>query len=97
MTAKKDFKTPAEAFISAADEEKAPEEKKKTVTRKKTPAVDVPKGYRLVKEGKSVRMTIIVRPATKEALADEALYQSRSVNDLINEILEKYLERIHRL
>lgn len=84
---KKDFKTnPAELFISTAEEE--------PVKGSETAAdVAIPKGYKLVKEYKSERMQLLIRPAIKEGLKREAQEQGLSVNDLANNIFEEYLER----
>ena len=85
--AKKDFKkNTAELFISAA-EEAAP------VKEEKAAGVNIPKGYKLVKENKSDRMQLLVRPALKEAIKKEAAAQGLSMNDLVNNIFEEYLER----
>lgn len=82
--AKKDFKkNTAELFISAAEEQEAPQQD----------SVSIPKGYKLVKENKSQRMQLLVRPAIKEALKAEAEAQGLSMNDLANNIFEEYLER----
>lgn len=79
-------KNPAELFISAAEE--APAE-----TQQTPEGITIPKGYKLVKENKSERMQLLVRPATKAAIKAEADAQGLSMNDLINTIFEEYLER----
>lgn len=86
--AKKDFKkNTAELFISAAEkEEVAP-------VQPAAAGVTIPKGYKLVKENKSDRMQLLVRPALKEAIKQEAAAQGLSMNDLVNSIFEEYLER----
>ena len=86
--AKKDFKkNPAEMFISAAEEQQeAPQDAQAA-------GFTIPKGYRLVKENKSERMQLLVRPATKEAIKKAAAAQGLSMNDLVNNIFEEYLER----
>lgn len=56
-------------------------------------SIDIPKGYKLVKENKSQRMQILIRPATKNAIKAEAEAQGLSMNDLANNIFEEYLER----
>ena len=86
----------AELFISAADPgQKTPRKttgtKRKTV-KKETPQ-EVPKGYKLVKENKSERLQLLVRPYAKEEIKKLAKAQGISVNDLINGILEDYIER----
>ena len=86
--ARKDFKkNPAEMFISAAEEQQeAPQD---------APAAGftIPKGYRLEKDYKSERMQLLVRPTTKEAIRALAAEQGLSMNDLVNNIFEEYLER----
>lgn len=82
--AKKDFKkNTAELFISTAE----PEEVKPQASGQ-----DIPKGYMLVKEKKSERMQLLVRPTLKEAIKKEAKAQGVSMNDLINNIFEEYLD-----
>ena len=84
--AKKDFKkNTAELFISAADAEEAPQQTQEGLA--------IPKGYKLVKEYKSERMQLLVRPATKEAIKQAAAAQGVSMNDLVNQILDEYAER----
>lgn len=83
--AKKDFKkNPAELFISTAEEPQA------------APAQEgafIPKGYKLVKEPKSARLQLLVRPLTKDGIKRAAEAQGLSMNDLINQILDEYIER----
>ena len=47
--------------------------------------------YKLVREAKSVRMHLLVRPRTKEALTSIAKEAGISVNELINRILENFI------
>lgn len=85
--AKKDFKkNTAELFLSTAE----PEEGKKEAAGPNIQ--DIPKGYMLVKENKSERMQLLVRPTLKEAIKKEAQAQGISMNDLINNIFEEYLD-----
>ena len=79
-------KNPAELFISAAEE--APVE-----TQQTPEGITIPKGYKLVKENKSERMQLLVRPVVKEAIKKEAEAQGLSMNELVNGIFEEYLER----
>ena len=81
-------KNTAELFISAAEE---PQEVPSG--SRATEGVVVPKGYKLVKENKSDRMQLLVRPTIKEAIKKEAAAQGVSMNDLVNCIFEEYLER----
>lgn len=77
-------KNPTETFLSTAEEpkEEAPAQE---------PAI--PEGYKLVKESKSERLQLLIRPTTKKRLKVEAIAQGVSVNDLVSTILEDYLER----
>lgn len=86
--ARKDFKkNPAEMFISAAEEQQeAPQDAQAA-------GFTIPKGYRLEKDYKSERMQLLVRPATKKAIRALAAEQGLSMNDLVNNIFEEYLER----
>ncbi len=85
--AKKDFKkNTAELFISAAEEQEAPQQMQDT-------GANIPKGYKLVKENKSARMQLLIRPTLKDAIKKEADAQGLSMNDLVNNIFEEYLER----
>lgn len=86
--AKRDFKkNTAELFISTADQTQ--ETKQQVNIEAYTP----PRGYKLVKENKSERMQLLVRPTLKDALRKEAKKQGLSMNDLANTIFEDYLER----
>lgn len=77
-------KNPTETFLSTAEE---PKEEAKA----QDPAI--PEGYKLVKESKSERLQLLIRPTTKKRLKVEAIAQGVSVNDLVSTILEDYLER----
>lgn len=79
-------KNTAELFISAADE---PQEAPQTAQE----GFSIPKGYRLAKEYKTERMQLLVRPATKEAIKKAAAAQGLSMNDLVNQIFDEYIER----
>lgn len=82
---KKDFKkNAAELFISAAEEE--------PIQQPQTENISIPKGYKLQKESKSARMQLLIRPTTKAAIKKAADEQKISMNDLINQILDKYVE-----
>ena len=54
--------------------------------------VKVPEGYRLVKETKSARLQLLIRPTTKAGLKDAAAEKGISLNNLVNEIFERYLK-----
>lgn len=91
--AKGSFKTDtAELFMSAAEEEKKAT-KKKAPSKEKQPELEIPANYKLVKVPKSERMQLLVRPLIKDAIKQEAAAQGLSMNDLVNNIFEEYLER----
>lgn len=92
MANKKGFKNDdiASAFISAMnapDPEPAP--KKAPALSEYTP----PKGYKLVKEARSERIQLLVRPTTREQLKAEADKAGQSLNEYVNNILEDYLRK----
>lgn len=81
---KKNFKSPAELFISEAQKDpgkEAPE------------AVEIPKGYILAKENKSERLQLLIRPTLKQGIKKAAELEGVSANNLINDIIEEYLRR----
>ncbi len=47
--------------------------------------------YHLVREAKSERLQILLRPATKEALFEIANESGISTNELVNRILESFI------
>ena len=91
MASKKTFKgsleNPAELFISKPVE--APAETKE----QETPAT-APEGYHtnpLYIENKSKRLQLLTKPSTAEKLRAKAQREGRSVNDIVNTILEEAL------
>lgn len=91
--AKKDFKkNPAEMFLSTNVPAEDPAEKMDQESIQEA-GFYIPKGYRLARENKSERMQLLVRPSLKAAIRKEAAAQGLSMNDLINNIFEEYLER----
>ncbi len=79
--AKKDFKQDTtQLFLTKAEPEPEPE---------KVP--EAPKGYKLIRESKSDRTQILLRPSTKRNLKAVARERDMSLNELINTVLEKYL------
>lgn len=92
--AKKDFKNPALSFITTAEDEKQEAQEREAAAPPKAAAdLPIPKGFRLVPEYKSERIQLLVRPATKKAIARAAASQGISMNELINSILEEFIER----
>ena len=81
---KKNFKTAAEMFISETQEDPKPSEQE---------GLTIPKGYRLAKECKTERMQLLIRPSTKKGLKVAAEQDGISVNELVNNILDEFIER----
>ena len=52
-------------------------------------AFNLPTGYVLVKEAKTERLQVLIRPTTNKLLSDKAKQKGISKNELINQILEK--------
>ena len=97
MANRKDFKNEdiASAFISAMNAP-SPEPAPKKTAPKKAPALSEytpPKGYKLVKEARSERIQLLVRPTTREQLKAEADKAGQSLNEYVNNILEDYLRK----
>jgi hypothetical protein len=66
---------------------------------KETPAANAPKaprGYRIVREGKTFQTSIVMRASTREAIDDIRAELGKSRNDLINTILEEYIENYYK-
>ena len=86
---KKDFKkSAANLFLTMPEGSGADPEQ-----IRKEESVNIPTGYKLVKENKSERMQLLIRPSLKEAIRKEAAAQGLSMNDLINTIFEDYIGR----
>lgn len=101
--AKKSFKgnidNPAELFISNTNtetEEKMKENRKKVGKMVSTSnGAKAPEGYKinpLYIETKSKRLQLLIKPSTANKLKAKAEQEKRSVNDIINSILEEVLE-----
>lgn len=83
MTGKKNFKNPAEQFISTAQE--APQ---------MAAVYEAPAGYRLTRESKSRRLQLLIRQYTYDGLKQSAAEQGISLNELANRIFEAYLKGV---
>ena len=81
----KSFKKSADALFVSVPEEQ--------LEATQTDSFTAPKGYRLVREQKSERMQLLIRPTTKEAIKKAAQAQGISMNDLVNQLLDEYAER----
>ena len=83
-----DIENPAELFISSKAEAPAPPQ------TQEAPAGKAPEGYRanpLYIENKSKRLQLLTKPSTAEKLRAKAQREGRSVNDIVNTILEEAL------
>lgn len=84
MSSKKDFKDVSAAsmnFISG----KKPQEKQKAAG-----LPEIPDGYKLVRDNKSIRFSLLIRPFVKEHVKREAEEKGITMNELINRILEEH-------
>lgn len=88
----KNFKvqTTSELFITSPlnqEQEEAP------ITENAAPA-DIPEGYKLVREAKTERLQLLVRPSVHEKLKRIAAEQGTSKNEIINKLIEDYLQGV---
>lgn len=79
MTKKKDFKTATSLFLTPAPE---------------AAASDIPTGYRIVRESKTERLQLLIRPSTHQAIQRIAADQGISKNELINQLLENFIQGV---
>lgn len=77
----------AELFISAADEQEARQED----LGESKPRLGYKIGY--IPEIKTERMQLLVKPSIKKAIKELSAKRELSMNELINQIFEEYLER----
>ena len=54
-----------------------------------TEQINIPVGYRLAPEPKSERVQLLIRPSIKDALKKKADTEKVSLNEYINQVLEK--------
>ena len=61
----------------------------------KQPLEETKRGYKLieVRESKTKRLQLLVRPSTVAELKNIAIENNTSLNNLINQILENYLDQ----
>lgn len=85
MKKQKDFtKSATDFFISGSGSEKPIQDENE---------IEIPRGYKLVKETKSERMQLLVTPTVKEEIKIIAVKDGVSMNDLANRIFEEYLKK----
>lgn len=85
--AKKDFKTTSELFISSAAADQSA-----TPVGNEPAAAAIPEGYKLVREAKTERLQILLRPTTHAKLKALAAEQGISKNELINNLIDEYIK-----
>lgn len=83
MAGKETFENPAELFAGQLEGTAATDPE----------AVNIPEGYRLVRESKSKRLQLLVTPTIAENLKAIALLRKCSVNELCNRIFEEYMRK----
>lgn len=95
--AKKTFKTAATNFITTTEPEEVQAGSGKASGKKPAAdpgkAVQVPKGFKLVPETKDARIQLLLKPSIKEGLRRAAHENYTSINNLVNDILQEWLER----
>lgn len=64
--------------------------------KKEEKIIDVPRGYKLVKEGKTFQTSFVLKQSTREALDTIRSEQGKSRNELVNDILEAYIDNYFR-
>lgn len=79
----------AELFISAADEQE--QEARQEDLGENKPRLGYKIGY--IPENKTERMQLLVKPSIKKAIKELSAKRELSMNELINQIFEEYLER----
>lgn len=52
-----------------------------------------PPGYKLIREARSERIQLLVRPTTKDLIKAEADKARKSLNEYINDLLEEHLRK----
>lgn len=85
---KKNFKAAEDAFITKHAEAptETPEEEQPSIND-----IKVPKGFKLVKETKSARLQLLLRPTVLEGLKAQAAILGISTNELCDMIFSNFL------
>ena len=86
--AKKEFKTTSERFISVT----SPAVQHKEVETYSPIAPNIPDGYKLVRESKTDRLQLMIRPTTHAKLKKYAEDNGISKNEVINMLLENFFK-----
>ena len=91
MTSKKNFKAtenPTMQFITTDAPEPQPLPKIKAPLEE----VAIPEGYRLIRESKTARLQLLVRPQIKDGLQEVAEAEGLSLNELCSQVFENFLK-----
>lgn len=94
--AKKEFKTPTEMFITSPmpAETIEPDPEAQAPAKEIDPGnIVIPDGYKLVRESKTERLQILIRPAAHAALKRIAKAEGVSKNEIINNLIEDYIKQ----
>lgn len=83
----KNFEVPTSAFITRAQEQ-IPEAAEIDIDN-----IQLPAGYRIVREAKSKRLQLLITPTTLANLKTAAALDGLSLNELCNRILDGYLTK----
>lgn len=70
----------------------SPQEPERNPTTATPEGIEVPKGWKLLRESKTERLQLLIRLTTKNDMRRVAAEQGRTLNDLVNEILENYVK-----
>lgn len=86
---KKEIVNVTETFFPDDPTEEAPAEE---VKESETPSKARRRQIAVITEKKSTRLQLLIRPSTKDGLRVIATARGQSVNDLINEVLENFVD-----
>lgn len=86
--AKKDFKTASELFLTPQE----PAQKPEGSALEGPEAAAIPDGYKIIREAKTERLQILIRPTTHEKLKHIAAETGQSKNEIINNLIENYIK-----
>ena len=56
--------------------------------------IELPRGYKIKKEAKTIRISLVMRPTYSALLEDVAARKKVSRNELLNTIIEDYLDKV---
>ncbi len=82
-----DGENPALQFISKPQEETKEVQTDASVT-------DIPEGYKLVPETKSIRKNLVLRPTVHQKGLERAKQEGLSFSDYVHQLIEKDIENL---